>query len=334
VKRFFILLLKIGLPLIAVAVITYVYLYTQDFSDYFGERKGVLAGVSVEPAGSDTFFEKSWLRLENSDGFSTLCGLLVPKGRPGFSGEGDSAGSPVRATRSRPGKRYPAIILMGGKTTGKYAVDYALDIQDVILVAPDYPYEPRDSYSVIEFAADVPEIRKAIVDMIPSVMLITDYLWRRPDVDTTKIVLLGYSFGAPFVPCIVAHDRRCAVAVMVYGGGDMGSLIRHNVARYEGALVSECVGRLSGLLLQPLEPLRFVEEISPIPLLMINGAKDEQVPRENTLMLYRAARQPKKLIWLESRHVHPRNVELTRRIIQTLKSELVNLQILQRYPSP
>jgi alpha/beta superfamily hydrolase len=334
VKRVIRIVFSIGLPLIAVAVIAYVYLYTQDFSDYFGERRGVLARVSVEPAGSDTFFEKSWLRLENDDGFKVLCGMLVPKSPPGFQAEGDSGRAPEGLTRSVSEKRYPAIILLGGKTTGKYAVDYALDIQDVILVAPDYPYEPRDSYSVIDFAADVPEIRRAIVDMIPSVMLITDYLWQRPDVDTTKIILLGYSFGAPFVPCIVAHDRRTAVAAMVYGGGDMGSLIRHNVARYEGGLVSELVGRLSGLLLRPLEPLRFVDKISPIPLLMINGTIDEQMPRENTLMLYRAARQPKKLVWLDSRHVHPRNVELTRRIIQTLKRELVELRILTRYPSP
>ena len=332
-KRFFRLLLKIVLPLIAVAVIAYLYLYTQDFTEYFGERKGVLASVSVEPIGSDTFFDKSWLRLENGDGFSVLCGMLVPKERPGFPIAPDSGRAHGGETPSHSVKRYPAVILLGGKTTGKYAVEYALDIQDVILLAPDYPYEPRDSYSIIEFAADIPEIRGAIVDMIPSVMLITDYLWQRPDVDTTRIVLLGYSFGAPFVPVLVAHDRRSAVAAMVYGGGDMGSLIGHNVARYEGALVSDFVGRLSGLLLRPLEPLRFVDEISPIPLLMINGTGDEQVPRENTLMLYRAARQPKKLIWLESGHVHPRNVELTRRIIQTLKSELVDLQILPRYPS-
>jgi dienelactone hydrolase len=333
-KRFFLLLLKIVLPLMAVAVIAYVYLYTQDFQDYFQERRGILTQVSVDPIGSDTFFEKSWLRLENRDGFNVLCGMLVPKKVPGFSAGRDSAETVEIRTQVPVEKRYPAIVLLGGKATGKYAVDYALDIQDVIIVAPDYPYEPKPSYSFMEFALDLPEMRQAIIDMIPSVMLIIDYLWQRPDVDTSKIVMLGYSFGAPFVPCILAHDRRVAVAAMVYGGGDMGSLISHNVARYEGAVASEFVGQVSGLLLRPLEPLRFVDDISPIPLVMINGAHDEQVPRENTLMLYRAARQPKKLIWIESRHVHPKNVELTQRIVQTLKTELVNLNILPRFPSP
>jgi fermentation-respiration switch protein FrsA (DUF1100 family) len=74
--------------------------------------------------------------------------------------------------------------------------------------------------------------------------------------------------------------------------------------------------------------MRFVEKIAPTPLVMINGTEDEQVPRANTVMLYEAAREPKTLIWIESAHVHPRNIELTRRIIATLRGELVRLNIL------
>jgi dipeptidyl aminopeptidase/acylaminoacyl peptidase len=164
--------------------------------------------------------------------------------------------------------------------------------------------------------------------MVPSVMLLTDYLCQRPDVDTTKLVLLGYSFGAPFVPCIIAHDRRAAVAAMVYGGGELRSLITHNVRRYKGAIFSEFVGLAGGVLLRPLEPLRHIDRVAPTPLLMINGAQDEQVPRENVEMLYDKAGEPKKIIWLESKHVHPGNVDLTRLIVKTLKEELTEMKIL------
>jgi len=34
------------------------------------------------------------------------------------------------------------------------------------------------------------------------------------------------------------------------------------------------------------------------------------------------------MIWLESKHVHPRNLALTRTIIRTLRDELVRLGIL------
>jgi hypothetical protein len=280
------------------------FLSSRDDTHYFHLRHGSLAEI-VEHR--DSAMMKSWITLRNSDGFKVECGLLNPK---------DSS------------KRYPAVILLGGKATGKFAIDYALDIDNVIILALDYPYEPRESYTFWTILWDVPAVRKALIDMVPAAMLATDYLFRRTDVDTTKLVILGYSFGAPFVPPIVTLDRRATVAAMVYGGGDLTSMIRHNVARYESMWISEFVGRLGGLLLHPLEPMRYADKISPTPLIMINGLNDEQVPRYNTELFFNAAREPKKLIWLDSKHVNPRNPELTRRIIAELKEELRRLKIL------
>jgi dienelactone hydrolase len=289
------------------ALITALYFYTKNYGGYFESRRGKLAHVSVVSTGSDSLVEKSWLTVSNTGGLTIECGLLVPRAKH---------------------RRYPAIILMGGKRTGKYAVNYALNINNVIFVAPDYPYSPRESYTFTQLLSDVPEIRQALLDMVPSVMLLTDYLWQREDVDTTKLILIGYSFGAPLVPAVVTYDRRAAAAAMVYGGGNLRSLITHNVRRYEGALVSECIGMLGGLLLRPLEPMRYVERIAPTPLIMINGAQDEQIPRENVELLYAKAREPKKLVWLESKHVHPKNVELTKMIVKTLAHELALLGVL------
>lgn len=296
---------------IAVLLLCGLYLYTKDYGDYFARKKGNLVSVEVTSFGSDTTLKQEWLSLRGDAGLIVQCGLLVPR-------------TEVASLR------YPAVILMGGKATGKHAIDYALDIRNVIIVSPDYPYNPRESYTVPEFLVDVPAMRKAALDMVPSVMLLTDYLWRRPDVDTTKVILLGYSFGAPFVPCIVAHDRRAAVAAMVFGGGDLFGMIRHNVRRHEGPVVSDFVSVLAAVLLRPLEPLRYVRRISPIPLLMINGTEDEQIPREFTNELYLKAKEPKRLIWIESHHVNPRNVELTKRIVVTLKSELVKMGLLSQ----
>jgi hypothetical protein len=280
------------------------FLSSRDYTHYFHLRHGSLAEI-VERRDSTAM--KSWITLRNSDGFKVECGLLIPKNSS---------------------KRYPAVILLGGKATGKFAVDYAFDIDNVIILALDYPYEPRESYTFWTILWDVPAVRKALIDMVPAAMLATDYLFRRTDVDTTKLVILGYSFGAPFVPTIVTLDRRATVAAMVYGGGDLTSLIRHNVARYESMWMSEFVGRLGGLLLHPLEPMRYADKISPTPLIMINGLNDEQVPRYNTELFFNAAREPKKLIWLDSKHVNPSNPELTRRIIAKLKEELRRLKIL------
>lgn len=285
------------------SIVSYVYyLSSRDETQYFHERHGTLSEV-VERRDST----KSWVTLRNSDGFKVECGLLVPT---------DS------------GKRYPAVILLGGKATGKFAINYVLDIDNLIILALDYPYEPRESYTIWTALLDVPAVRKSLIDMVPAAMLATDYLYRRSDVDTTKLVILGYSFGAPFVPVISSVERRITVAAMVYGGGDLTSMIRHNVARYESMWMSELAGRLGGLLLRPIEPLLYADKISPTSLVMINGVHDEQVPRYNTEVFFNAAREPKKLIWLESKHVRPDNTDLTRRIVSTLKEELRRLKIL------
>lgn len=283
---------------------TILFLSYRDYSHYFHTRHGTLKTVSVQ---KDSIPGKFWITLRNADGLFVDCGLLIPHDLK---------------------RRSPAIILLGGKATGKYAVDYALNVDSVIILALDYPYEPRPYYSFWTIVRDVPAVRTALIDMVPASMLAMDYLCQRSDVDTTKIVLLGYSFGAPFVPAITAHDRRYAAAVMVYGGGELTSMIRYNVRRFEGALLSEFVGRLGGLLLHPLEPLLYTDKISPTPLVMINGMYDEQIPRANTEMFYKAAKEPKKIIWLDSQHVNPDNPDLTHQIIAILKEELKRLRIL------
>jgi hypothetical protein len=279
----------------------------KDYSRYFRSTRGIQTSISIQQYACDALTQKSWLTITADNGFNVQAGLLAPR---------DSS------------KRYPAIILLGGKATGKYAVNYALNIDNVVILALDYPYEPRESYTLWTILWDVPRVRKALLDMIPSAVLAADYLFSRQDVDTTRLVILGYSFGAPFVPAIVAHDRRAAAVVMVYGGGELTSMIHHNVARYESVWLSEFVGRLGGALFHPLEPMMYADKISPIPLVMINGENDEQIPRYNSELFFNAAREPKKLIWLKSQHVRPDNEDLTRRIIDTLKEELKRLKIL------
>lgn len=283
------------------------FLSIRDYSRYFQSTRGIGNSISIHEYASDAFTKKSWLTINADNGFIVQAGLLVPC---------DST------------KKYPAIILLGGMATGKYAVDYALDIDNVVVLAIDYPYEPHESYTFWTILWDVPKMRTALFDMVPSAILAEDYLFSRHDVDTTRLILLGYSFGAPIVPAIVAHDRRAAVAVMVYGGGELTSMIRHNVARYESVWLSDFIGRLGGVLLYPLEPMKYADKISPIPLIMINGENDEQIPRYNTELFFHAAKEPKKIIWLKSKHVRPDNIELTRHIITTLKEELKRLKIM------
>jgi len=294
--------------LIALAAIP---LLVEDYPASLPARKGRLLAAAESRAADGGGAGRSFVSLRSTSGLAVECAVLAP---------------------APDGSRYPAIVLLGGKATGKHAVDYAVDTPGLIVVAVDYPYEPRDTYSVPTFAADLPAMRAAVLAMPPSVMLVNDYLRTRPDVDTARIIMLGYSFGAPFVPVTVANDRRWAAAAMVQGGGNLRRLIAHNVARHEGGAAGTVAGALGAMLLRPMEPLDNIGRVAPIPLVMINGTRDELVPASCAQELHAAAGEPKRIVWLDAAHVNPREPALHRRIIATLRAELAALGVIGSAP--
>lgn len=262
--------------------------------------------ATVAPMEGDSLYQRAWVTLSNGKGLRAECGLLLPRA-PG---------------------RHPGILILAGRETGKHAIEYVTDVRNVVVIALDYGYEPRDSYTPWSFLRDVPAMRRAALDLVPSALMAMDYLRQRADVDTARLILLGYSFGAPLVPAIAARDRGLAAAAIAYGGGDLPSLIAHNIALSEGSPAGEIVGALAWLLLRPIEPMRHVAKIAPTPLIMVNGEQDELVPRENTERLFAKARQPKRMIWLSSMHVNPENVELSHRVAVALRDEMIGLGAL------
>ena len=51
-----------------------------------------------------------------------------------------------------------------------------------------------------------------------------------------------------------------------------------------------------------IDPINFVEQISPRPLLMINAENDEVIAPMTSKLLFKKANEPKKIIWYPSRH--------------------------------
>ena len=266
--------------------------------------------ADVRPYGADEHFIRSSLTLTHPHGLRVKFRLLEPR-------------EPMS-----PGERRPGIVVMAGGEMGDRAIEQVTDLRNVVVVELDYGYEPRQSYTLRSFLNAVPEIRRAALGAVPSAKLALEYLRLRTDVDPTRIILLGYGFGAPLVPRIAAEDRGVAMAGVIYGGGDLRSLITHNMRRSRGWIMSQVAGILGSVMLRTLDPLKHAGDVSPTRLLMVNGRLDELIPRKNAEALYRKAQSPKKIIWLDSNHITAKNRELTRRITSVIRDELVATQLL------
>lgn len=215
---------------------------------------------------------------------------------------------------------YPALLLLGGARTGRHTLDYLPSTQGIVLLALDYPYEGKKSgMSVWEFITALPEIRRSVIRTVPASMLAVDYLTAHPTVDPDQIALVAGSLGALFAPAVGATDTRVAAVVLLFGGGDIQSLLEANIRQDLGPLTPPAAW-LGKVLTCSVEPLDHIGAIAPRPLFMLNGDEDLGIPAHNTRLLFEAAKEPKTLRWIEAGHVNIRDKEFHKLVTE----EIVN----------
>lgn len=122
--------------------------------------------------------------------------------------------------------------------------------------------------------------------MIDDVKAALAYAGKRPDIDTSRIVSYGHSLGgAQSVTAIAEAPVKGLRAIVIDGA----------FASYQ-AMARIVGGQLgASLITDELSPRDFVQKLSPVPLLVVHGSKDEVVPVSQGRMLYEAAGQPKTL---------------------------------------
>ena len=200
---------------------------------------------------------------------------------------------------------FPAIILLGGVNTGRDAIQFVGEssyTDDFIFMTMDYPYAgKKKNLTAFEFITAIPSIREAILNSVPAVITMIDYLETREEVDKDRIFTAGASFGIFFTIVSAAIDTRVRATVSFFGAGDISGMIANNLD-FGPSFIRKLLGFLGYLLLLPTEPLNYIDRISPRHFLMVNGRDDERVPRELVEKLYNKAGEPKESIWLDADH--------------------------------
>lgn len=117
------------------------------------------------------------------------------------------------------------------------------------------------------------------------------YVRQRDDVDSDRPVSLGHSLGgAQSITALAEAPVKGLRAIVVDGA----------FASYQ-AMARVIGGQLgASLVSDELSPKDFVAKISPVPLLVIHGARDEVVPVAQGRQLFEAAGEPKTLFEVET----------------------------------
>ena len=151
----------------------------------------------------------------------------------------------------------------------RFKYDYDFDLTD------GYRYWTRDLITQTVF-----DLRRAV-----------DFIETREELDPDRIGYYGISLGGIIGTIFCSVEERIEVPVIVLAGGSL------NLMFGKGALSGDTKDYLS-----IIDPINYVAKISPRPLLMINAENDDVVPPITSKLLFKAAKDPKEIIWYPAKH--------------------------------
>jgi dienelactone hydrolase len=132
-----------------------------------------------------------------------------------------------------------------------------------------------------------------------------DWLASRPDVEPSRVGIVGISLGAIVGSLTAGVDDRFGRSVLIIGGGDLPAILLHpsrETAPARKKIEEAGLGpdRLRELW-RDIEPCTFAGRLRPEEILMINADADEVIPRAATERFREAAGRP-PIRWLKGGH--------------------------------
>jgi hypothetical protein len=209
------------------------------------------------------------------------------------------------------------VVILGGLGTGRRAATIVPCPPGYALLALDYPYDGPRAPTRGELLAALPAIHRAAHATPYGVAAAVRWLETRAEMDDRGAIVLGASFGVPFVLRGIADlprargtdggdagPRGVRGVCLLYGGADLPNLARYRL-RDHAAWERELVAWGLALGFADLEPGRWIGRVAPRPVLFVNGVRDELVGEANARLLQAKAGAAKTIVWLDTEHMQP-----------------------------
>ncbi len=292
----------LGLALIAIAAIGAPILWLlRDPEPVFDARTGALIAIDTLETADAAGHRETIVRLTNDKGLVVTLAVRRP-----------IASTPTRR---------PAFLILGGAERGRGAAALLEDTRGTIVAAIDYPYEGDLKAKGLAILAQVPAIRRAFYATPPAVTLVLDYLRQDPEIDPTRMELLGASFGAPFATIAAARDPRVTRLWIAHGGGRPYLMIETGLRREVPWKVARIPLAALGTLLVSgprFAPEHWVDRVAPRPVMMLNATEDERIPPASVHALWDAAQDPKTQIWIDGPHMLGSRPQILQAIVDSV----------------
>lgn len=137
---------------------------------------------------------------------------------------------------------------------------------------------------------------------------VISYLSRLDDVDDTRISLMGFSGGAAVSTYVAARDKRISSLVINASPAEFSMF---TIGKGIESFLDQCRG--IGTIrdndfppsieeweehFQQVNPINWIDKVSPRPLLIIHGEMDELIDLDDARRLYEKAKEPKELFMI------------------------------------
>ena len=216
---------------------------------------------------------------------------------------------------------HPAILLMHG-SGGNKDVDYIQGAGGLLnklgyatlSIDSQYKGERARPGKSGELQPDSYTTRDAWTQTVIDLRRAVDYLESRPDIDKTKIGYFGVSMGGMLGSVLGGVEPRISCFFLAVPGGGIVNAVKH-IERYPNLksrfaieITPDVMTRIESIA-SVIDPVYFVGNILPRPLMITVGIHDELIPAEMSTALIAAAHaQPENIKRVNAGHIPPPSV--------------------------
>jgi cephalosporin-C deacetylase-like acetyl esterase len=133
--------------------------------------------------------------------------------------------------------------------------------------------------------------REMITQTVFDLRRAVDFIQTREELDAQRIGYFGISLGGMIGTIFCGLEERVKVPVIVLAGGQLNLMFG-----------LEAFSAETKHFLSLIDPIHYVKWIAPRPLLMINASEDDIIPPVTSRLLFKAAKEPKEIIWYPTKH--------------------------------